>query len=218
MDRIVAADVEEVKSVVKGNFFGGKKVLVSGGAGFIGSWVCDVLLGFGCEVTVVDDFSTGQRKNIEHHMGNPCFSFVEQKVQCFSSEAGFDLIFHLAAHASPDEYVVHPIETLQTSAWGTQRIVEIARKCDATLLFASTSEVYGDAEVIPTPETYWGKVNPMMKVNVLLKPCLWRTIKSIVWMCGCLGFLIRMVRVFVKTACMVGLFLGLFFRQLIISL
>lgn len=161
MDKIVAADVEKIKNKVKSDFYMGKKVLVSGGAGFIGSWICDVLMEFGCEVTVVDDFSTGQRKNIQHHKGKPLFRFIAKKVQSFSSETRFDLIFHLAAHASPDEYIVRPIETLQTSAWGTQKIAEIARKSDATILFASTSEVYGDAEVIPTPETYWGKVNPI---------------------------------------------------------
>jgi len=161
MDKIVAADVEKIKNTVKRDFYTDKKVLVSGGAGFIGSWICDVLMEFGCEVTVVDDFSTGQIRNIQHHIGKPRFMLVKEKVQSFSSQTRFDLIFHLAAHASPDEYMAHPIETLQTSAWGTQKIAETARKCDATLLFSSTSEVYGDAEVIPTPETYWGKVNPI---------------------------------------------------------
>ena len=73
----------------------------------------------------------------------------------------FDLIFHLAAHASPEEYQTKPIETLSASSLGTSNIAELARKNDATLLFASTSEVYGDAELVPTPETYWGKVNPI---------------------------------------------------------
>lgn len=161
IDTIVASDVEKIKNKVKSDFYSGKKVLVSGGAGFIGSWICDALMGLGCEVTVVDDFSTGQLKNIQHHIGNSKFTLIKEKVQAFSSSTRFDVIFHLAAHASPDEYMVHPIETLQTSAFGTQKIAELARKCDATLLFASTSEVYGDAEIVPTPETYWGKVNPI---------------------------------------------------------
>jgi UDP-glucuronate decarboxylase len=79
----------------------------------------------------------------------------------FESKVKFDFILHMAGHASPDEYQVHPIETLQTSAVGTEKMAELARKNDSTLLFASTSEVYGDAEIVPTPESYWGKVNPV---------------------------------------------------------
>ncbi len=161
MDKIVAADLEKIKGVVKSDFYAGKKVLVSGGAGFIGSWICDVLMGFGCEVTVVDDFSTGRMKNIQHLIAEQRFKLIKANVQVFDSQDKFDIIFHMAAHASPEEYMTHPIETIQTSALGTQKIAELTRKNDATLLFASTSEVYGDAELIPTPETYWGKVNPI---------------------------------------------------------
>ena len=104
-----------------------------------------------------------------HHLTkNPLFKFAESDVKPtstsqsgFKSREKFDFIFHMAGHASPDEYQAHPIETLQTSALGSFGMVELARKNDATLLFASTSEVYGDTEVIPTPESYWGKVNPI---------------------------------------------------------
>ncbi len=161
IDKIIVEDIETINGMVKQDFFAGKKVLVTGGAGFIGSWLCDVLLGFGSEVTVVDDFSTGRMKNIDHIVKNPKFKLSKSDVCTFRSEEKFDFILHMAGHASPDEYMVHPIETLQTSADGTWNMAEIARKNDATLLFASTSEVYGDAEVVPTPETYWGKVNPV---------------------------------------------------------
>ena len=136
-------------------------MLVTGGAGFIGSWLCDVLVAFGAEVTAVDDLSTGRTKNIDHLTKNALFKLVKSDVCAFESKEKFDFIFHMAGHASPDEYQAHPIETLQTSALGSFGMAELARKNDATLLFASTSEVYGDTEVIPTPESYWGKVNPV---------------------------------------------------------
>lgn len=161
MDTIISEDIERIKIAVKGDVFSGKKTLVTGGAGFIGSWICDVLVGFGADVTVVDDLSTGRMKNIEHLISGKQVKFVQSDVCTFKSQEKFDFILHLAGHASPDEYQKHPIETLQTSAAGTFSMAELARKNDATLLFSSTSETYGDTEVIPTPETYWGKVNPI---------------------------------------------------------
>ncbi|MGA3288646.1 MAG: UDP-glucuronic acid decarboxylase family protein [Candidatus Bathyarchaeia archaeon] len=160
-DKIISEDLEKIKSAADKDAFTEKKVLVSGGAGFIGSWLCDVLVAFGADVTAVDDLSTGRIKNIDHLTKNPLFKFVKSDVCAFESKQKFDFIFHMAGHASPDEYQAHPIETLQTSALGSFSMSELARKNDATLLFASTSEVYGDTEVIPTPESYWGKVNPI---------------------------------------------------------
>jgi len=161
IDDIIREDVEKIKSIVKEEWFAGKKVLVTGAAGFIGSWLCDVLVGFGAEVTAVDDLSTGRMNNIDHLVDNPKFKFIKSDVCMFQSKEKIDVILHMAGHASPDEYQVHPIETLQTSAMGSTNMAELARKNDAVLLFASTSEVYGDAEVVPTPESYWGKVNPI---------------------------------------------------------
>jgi UDP-glucuronate decarboxylase len=161
MDNIISEDLEKTKNAVKGDAFAEKKVLVTGGAGFIGSWLCDALVDFGADVTAVDDLSTGRIKNIDHLTKNPRFKLVKSDVCMFESKVKFDFILHMAGHASPDEYQVHPIETLQTSAVGTEKMAELARKNDSTLLFASTSEVYGDAEIVPTPESYWGKVNPV---------------------------------------------------------
>ena len=161
MDDIISEDLEKTKNAVKGDAFAEKKVLVTGGAGFIGSWLCDALVDFGADVTAVDDLSTGRIKNIDHLTKNPRFKLVKSDVCMFESKVKFDFILHMAGHASPDEYQVHPIETLQTSAVGTEKMAELARKNDSTLLFASTSEVYGDAEIVPTPESYWGKVNPV---------------------------------------------------------
>jgi UDP-glucuronate decarboxylase len=160
-DNIIREDLENIKRAVKGEAFTNKKILVTGGAGFIGSWICDLLIDFGAQVTVVDDLSTGRMKNINHLTYQPQFKFIKSDVCSFKSNEKFDLILHMAGHASPDEYQKHPIETLQTSALGTFTMAELARKNDAILLFSSTSEVYGDTEVIPTPETYWGKVNPI---------------------------------------------------------
>ncbi len=163
IDDMTSQDIGVIKKAVKGggDVFSGKKVLVTGGAGFIGSWLCDALVDYGSEVTAVDDLSTGRMKNIDHLIKYSNFKYVKSDVCKYQSIEKFDFIFHLAGHASPDEYQAHPIETLQTSALGTFAMAELARKNGATLLFASTSEVYGDAEVIPTPETYWGKVNPI---------------------------------------------------------
>jgi UDP-glucuronate decarboxylase len=161
IDEIIREDIEKIESRVKGEFFEEKDVLVTGGAGFIGSWLCDVLLHLGANVTGLDDFSTGRLKNIDHLRTNAKFKLIKSDVCKFKSKEKFDIILHMAGHASPDEYQAHPIETLQTSAVGTKNMAELSLKNDATLLFASTSEVYGDAEVIPTPESYWGRVNPI---------------------------------------------------------
>lgn len=160
IDNIICEDIETIKNKVKQVTFEGKNILVTGGAGFIGSWLCDVLISFGARVIVVDDFSTGQLRNIDHHGLRDKFVLLKSDICDFDSEEKYDFIFHLAAHASPDEYMINPIQTLLTSSFGTHKVAELARKNDATLLFASTSEVYGDADVIPTSESYWGKVNP----------------------------------------------------------
>lgn len=163
IDNIIQADIKEAEKNLKtkADFFNEKCVLVTGGAGFIGSWLCDMLVDLGSDVTAVDDLSTGRISNIDHLEPNVQFKMIKADICKFKSNEKFDIILHMAGHASPEEYQTHPIETLQTSALGTEIVAEIARKNDAVLLFASTSEVYGDAEVIPTPETYWGKVNPI---------------------------------------------------------
>lgn len=120
-----------------------------------------MLISFDAEVTCLDNLSTGIMRNIDHLVGKPKFEFVNADVCTFKARDEFDYILHMATHASPEEYQTHPIETLRTSSLGSANMAELARKQDATILFASTSEVYGDAEVVPTPETYWGNVNPI---------------------------------------------------------
>ena len=141
---------------------GQKKVLVTGGAGFIGSWLCDGLVSLGALVHCFDNLSTGLEENINHLRGHPNFTFERSDVtnpnQAISK---YDVIVHLASRASPEDYQQHQIETLGANSAGTGNMLEIARKNDAIFLYASSSEVYGDAEIVPTPESYWGRVNPI---------------------------------------------------------
>ena len=142
--------------------FDRRRIVIAGGGGFIGSWLCDVLLAQGAFVTCLDDMSTGLERNIGHLMREPRFKFLRRDVaKVVDFDLKCDLVYHLASHPSPEEYQIHPIETLLGSSQGTMNMLESARKNDAVFLFASTSEVYGDAQVVPTPESYWGNVNPV---------------------------------------------------------
>jgi UDP-glucuronate decarboxylase len=161
IDNIIVEDIERIKRDLQRESFEGKRILVSGGSGFIGSWLCDLLVGFGAEVACLDDLSTGVMRNIDHLVGKPGFEFLKGDVCTFEAEGEFDFIFHLASHASPEEYQVHPIGTLRAGSIGSVNMAELARRHDAVVLFASTSEVYGNALVVPTPESYWGNVNPV---------------------------------------------------------
>lgn len=161
IDQIILEDIERIRHSLRKKDFEKKRVLVTGGAGFIGSWICDVLMSFDAEVACLDNLSTGKMDYIDHLVDKPKFRFFNEDVCTFKSDERYDLIFHLASHASPEEYQQNPIETLRTNSLGSQNIAELARRLDATVLFTSTSEVYGDAQVIPTPETYWGNVNPV---------------------------------------------------------
>jgi nucleoside-diphosphate-sugar epimerase len=138
-----------------------KRVLVTGGAGFLGSWLCDALVLSGATVYCVDDLSTGLPENIGHLKDRDGFVFREFDITKPMLEEECDLILHFASHCSPDEYQQHPIQTLEASSHGTQNMLELARRHDCPLLYASSSEVYGSANVLPTPEEYWGIVNPV---------------------------------------------------------
>lgn len=159
IDSIILEDVEKIRGDLEKSDFRGKRVLVTGGAGFIGSWICDGLVGFGSEVVCLDNFSSGKKENIDHLLGQASFKLIEGDVCNFQGGEKYDCILHLASRASPEEYQQHPIKTLQANSLGSYNMLELARKHDAGILFTSTSEVYGDAQVVPTPETYWGNVN-----------------------------------------------------------
>ena len=136
-------------------------MLITGGAGFLGSWLCDVFVNLGAETTCVDNLSTGLAHNIDHLIGKSNFKFKQVDICIFNEKIEVDYVFHTASHASPEEYVKKPLETLRTSSRGSDNVLELARKSDATVLFTSTSEVYGDPEVVPTPESYMGKIDPL---------------------------------------------------------
>jgi len=154
-------DIDRIKRDLKKGCFEGKSVLVTGGAGFIGSWLCDVLTISDAQVTCLDNLSTGTQHNVSHLKSKREFRFTKADVCTFKTKDDFDYILHMASHASPEEYQTHPIETLGANSLGSANMAELARENDATILFASTSEIYGDSKVVPTPETYWGNVNPI---------------------------------------------------------
>jgi nucleoside-diphosphate-sugar epimerase len=135
------------------------KVLVTGGAGFIGSFLCEKLLEEGYDVTCLDNLSTGKKSNVNHLLKNQKFKFIEHDVtKPVDFEVNF--IFHLASPASPIDYQKLPIETSMANSIGTYNMLQLAKKNKARLLLASTSEVYGDPIEHPQKETYWGNVNP----------------------------------------------------------
>jgi dTDP-glucose 4,6-dehydratase len=138
-----------------------QNVLVTGGAGFIGSHLCDKLVGEGYKVICLDNLLTGSKKNIEHLIDSPNFEFVEADVTKAFSSSLLDIsyIFHLASPASPVDYQNYSEETLLANSMGTLNILELAKKTGAKLLIASTSEVYGDPLEHPQKETYFGNVN-----------------------------------------------------------
>ncbi|MEX1211409.1 MAG: UDP-glucuronic acid decarboxylase family protein [Balneolaceae bacterium] len=140
----------------------GKRVLITGGAGFLGSHLCERYLSEGYEVICMDNLSTGSRENIAHLENNPAFTFVNHNVCEFIDVQGdLDLILHFASPASPIDYLEMPIQTLKVGSLGTHKALGLARAKGARFLLASTSEVYGDPEIHPQPESYWGHVNPI---------------------------------------------------------
>lgn len=138
------------------------RILVSGGAGFVPSHLCDLLLARGHEVVALDNFVTGHRRNLATLEAHPGFSFVQADVsRALPVEGRFDRIYHMASPASPIDYVELPFETLYAGSDGTRLLLERARNDGARFLLASTSEVYGDPAIHPQVEDYWGNVNPI---------------------------------------------------------
>lgn len=139
-----------------------KRALITGGAGFIGSHLCDFFLKKGWEVVCADNLLTGAPENVAHLLGEKNFQFLELDVSGYIYVAGpVDAILHFASPASPIDYLEHPIQTLKVGSLGTHRTLGLAREKRAAFLLASTSEVYGDPLVHPQRESYWGNVNPI---------------------------------------------------------
>jgi len=136
------------------------RVLVTGGAGFLGSHLCEALLAQGREVLCADNFFTGRRENIAHLLGNPRFELLRHDVT-HPLFVEVDRIYNLACPASPVHYQYNPVKTIKTSVVGAIHMLGLAKRVKARILQASTSEVYGDPAVHPQPETYWGHVNPI---------------------------------------------------------
>ncbi len=137
-----------------------KTILVTGGAGFLGSHLCERLLNEGSNVICVDNFSTGRKDNIMHLYGNPRFETIRHDIN-FPLYLEVDQIYNLACPASPVHYQLDPVQTIKTNVHGSINLLGLAKRTKARILQASTSEVYGDPEVHPQPETYWGMVNPI---------------------------------------------------------
>ncbi len=137
-----------------------KRILVTGGAGFIGNHLCRRLLNEGNHVICLDNFFTGLKKHIEDMLGNPNFELIEHDI-VDPVDIKVDRIYNLACPASPPHYQYDPVKTMKTSVLGIINMLELAKKYNATLLHASTSEVYGNPLVHPQQETYWGNVNPI---------------------------------------------------------
>ncbi|MCR9072373.1 MAG: SDR family oxidoreductase [Alphaproteobacteria bacterium] len=142
------------------DYFGRKRVLVTGGAGFIGSHLCERLLGEGCEVVCVDNFFSGTRANVTHLLENREFELIRHDVT-FPLYVEVDEIYNLACPASPIHYQHDPVQTTKTSVHGAINLLGLAKRLDARIFQASTSEVYGDPTVHPQREEYWGNVNPI---------------------------------------------------------
>lgn len=136
------------------------RILVTGGAGFLGSHLCDRLIRDGHEVLCVDNFFTGRRRNVVHLLEHPYFELMRHDV-CFPLYVEVDRIYNLACPASPVHYQFDPVQTTKTSVHGAINMLGLAKRVKARILQASTSEVYGDPEVHPQSESYWGRVNPI---------------------------------------------------------
>jgi UDP-glucuronate decarboxylase len=142
------------------NYHFNKRVLVTGGAGFLGSHLCEALLQRDCDVVCADNFFTGRRGNVAHLLDNPRFEILRHDVT-FPLFVEVDEIFNLACPASPPHYQHDPVQTTKTSVIGAINMLGLAKRTGAKIFQASTSEVYGDPEVHPQPESYWGRVNPI---------------------------------------------------------
>lgn len=138
------------------------RILLTGAAGFLGSHMAARLIGDGHTVVGMDNFITSDPSNIAHLKNEPRFEFIENNISnSLKCEGGLEYILNLASPASPVDYSNHPVDTLRVGAFGTYNCLELAREKKAVFFQASTSEVYGDPEISPQPETYWGKVNPI---------------------------------------------------------
>jgi UDP-glucuronate decarboxylase len=155
-------ELEQIKRNLGEISFEDQQVMVTGGAGFLGSWMCDTLVGSGANVTCIDNLSSGDLNNIRHLLENERFCFIQHDItEPLSIQRPPDLIFHMASRASPFEFEHYPIQILKANTLGVLVSLGIAKKYNAKIVYTSTSEVYGNPEIVPTPESYNGNVNPV---------------------------------------------------------
>src|SRR5713226_2673830 len=138
MDALLREDLTTIKKAIRPDAFDGKNVLVTGGAGFLGSWICDVLTISGARVLCLDNLSTGVFDNVEHLKGTKSFEFEKVDTCEYTGRKKFDLIFHMASRPAPEDYQKHPVETALANSIGTQQALEQARKSDARMFYASS--------------------------------------------------------------------------------
>lgn len=156
------SDINRILAEIQDLEYHNKAVLVTGGSGFLGSWMCETLLHKGAHVICLDNYASGRPENTDHLLGHEHFTRIEHDIsKPFDPEQKIDLICHLASRAGPLEFEHYPIQILKSNTLGTMHVLGIAKKYNARLLFTSTSEIYGQAEVFPTPETYRGSVNTL---------------------------------------------------------
>ena len=160
MNKIIRDDLEEIKRNLDFDF--DKTILVTGGAGFLGSWICDILIKQGSKVICLDNLASGLQSNISHLFREPNFKFIKHDIaKPIYSDENINIVMHLASRASPFEFTKYPISILKANTLGVWVALGIAKEHKAKFLYTSTSEVYGDAKEIPTTESYRGNVNPV---------------------------------------------------------
>ncbi|RLI86354.1 MAG: SDR family NAD-dependent epimerase/dehydratase, partial [Archaeoglobales archaeon] len=161
-ENVIQEGMNEILKNLGDVSFEDQTVLVTGGAGFLGSWLCDVLVSQSARVICLDNLASGLESNITHLLDQENFKFVKHDIsQPIYFDEKIDVVMHLASRASPLEFDKFPIQILKANTLGTWIALGIAKKHKARFLFTSTSEVYGNPEVVPTPETYNGNVNPI---------------------------------------------------------
>ena len=153
-------EVEEIQKNLGDISFEDQKVLITGGAGFLGSWMCDVLVSQGAKVICLDNLASGLKSNIADLLDSKGFKFIDHDIsKPITIDEKLDLVVHMASRASPFEFEHYPLEILKANTIGLMNSLEIAKKNQARLLYTSTSETYGNPQVVPTPESYYGNVN-----------------------------------------------------------
>ena len=156
--------VNEFDSWMDSDYYNEKTIVIAGGCGFLGTWLSSTLCHLGSKVFCIDNLSTGTEQNLENLENFSNFHFNKKNIQEISDNdlpEKPDIVFHFASRASPEDYRLYPIDTLESNSVGTKNLLEYSRKNDSMFVFASTSEIYGDPEIVPTSESYYGYVNTM---------------------------------------------------------